>query len=247
MKNHKAIIIDDEEHCRNSLKKQLSWSIPDLEIVGMASNITDGKKLLESLNPDILFLDIEMPGGSGFDLISSFQKVSFHVIFTTAYDEYAIDAIKLNAVDYLLKPIDGEELVAAYNKIITKQKDESEKQLENLLNHLRKQNKNINKIALPTQEGLEFVAADSIIRCESEGSYSYIYMKNNKKLFLSKTLKNLESIISDDSFIRVHHSHLVNINCIKKYLKGAGGQLVMEDDSIIPVSKSKKSSFLEKF
>ncbi len=246
MKNHKAIIIDDEEHCRNALKKQLSWSIPDLEIIGMASNISDGKKLLETHNPDILFLDIEMPGGSGFDLIASMQNISFHVIFTTAYDEYAIDAIKLNAVDYLLKPIDGEELVTAYNKIIAKQKAETGTQLESLINHLRKQNKNINKIALPTQEGLEFICTDSIIRCESEGSYSYIYMKNDKKLFLSKTLKSLESIISDESFIRVHHSHLVNINCIKKYLKGAGGQLVMEDGSIIPVSKSKKNSFLER-
>jgi len=246
MKNLRAVIIDDEEHCRHALKKQLSWSIPDLELVGMAANIAEGKKVLEELNPDILFLDIEMPGGTGFDLLSSMDEIPYHVIFTTAYDEYAIEAIRLNAVDYLLKPIDEDELLTAFHKVIERDKDEVVSSLENLVTYLRKQNSHIKKIALPTQEGLEFISTDDIIRCESEGSYSYIHLTGDRKLFLSKTLKSLEGIIDDERFIRVHHSHVVNLQYVKKYLKGAGGQLILDNGAIIPVSKSKKENFLGK-
>ena len=241
----KAIIVDDEEHCRSSLKKQIEWSCPQVEIIAEASSASDARALIKELQPELVFLDIEMPGGSGFDLISSFEEINFSIIFTTAYDEYAIKAFKVNAVAYLLKPIDGAELAASVTKIIEERSDSVGKSLEDLMCYLRSQVSGLKKVAFPVADGLEFVIVDDIIRCESEGSYCHIYIKNNNKLFLSKTLKQVTELINSEKFTRVHHSHLVNMDYVKKYIRGKGGQVIMDDGSSIPVSRTKKDGFLD--
>ena len=241
----RARIVDDEDHCRSSLSKQIEWSCEDVEIIGTASSAKEAKKLILELRPDIVFLDIEMPGGSGFDLLDSLDEIKFSIIFTTAYDEYALKAFKVNALAYLLKPIDGEELAAAVEKSRSEHTDQMGKKLEQLMSYLRMQGASTKKVAFPVSEGLEFVVVDDIVRCESEGSYCHIYIHNQSKLFLSKTLKQVSELISSEKFVRVHHSHLVNMDHVKKYIRGKGGQVIMDDGTSIPVSRTKKDGFLD--
>lgn len=246
--NHriKALIVDDEEHCRSSLKKQIEWSCPDVEVIGSASSAKEAESLIASLKPSLVFLDIEMPGGTGFDLIRRLDKIDFSIIFTTAYDEYALEAFKVNAIAYLLKPIDGDELAAAVNKAKTESSEQIGEKLESLIQHIHSSS-NSNKIAFPVSDGLEFVPMNDIIRCESEGSYCHVILNDRPNLFLSKTLKQISELINDDKFLRVHHSHLINVDYIRKYIRGKGGQVIMDDGTAIPVSRTKKDSFLENF
>lgn len=245
IENIRAIIVDDEAHCRSSLSKQLEWSCEDVKIVGSASSAKEARALILELDPEIVFLDIEMPGGSGFDLLESLDEISFSVIFTTAYDEYALKAFKANAVAYLLKPIDGAELEDAVAKVRFGQTDQMGKKLEQLMTYLRMQGASTKKVAFPVSEGLEFVIVDDIIRCESEGSYCHIYIHNQSNLFLSKTLKQVSELINSEKFVRVHHSHLVNMDYVKKYIRGKGGQVIMDDGTSIPVSRTRKDDFLD--
>lgn len=247
MNKLKAIIIDDEDHCRSSLTKQLEWSCPNVEVVGQADSAVRGKDLILGIKPDIIFLDIEMPGGTGFDLIRSIPGFMYKVIFTTAYDEYALEAFKVNAVAYLLKPIDGDELEKAVAKISTEKSEDIGGKLEKLMNYLRSNEQSVRKIALPIADGVEFVHIDDIIRCESEGNYCYVYLNDGSKMFLSKTLKQISELINSQKFIRVHNSHYVNMDYVKRYLRGKGGQIIMDDGSMIPVSRTKKDEFLDNF
>lgn len=240
-----AIIIDDEAHCRSSLKKQIEWSCPDIEVLGEGHNLESGIKCIKEHNPSIVFLDIAMPGGSGFDLLQQIDKVDFSIIFTTAYDEYALQAFQVNALAYLLKPVDGEELSKAVEKVKIDQEEDLEDKLEHLMTYLRASEKGTKKVAFPVSDGLEFVPIDDIIRCESEGSYCHIFIKGKSKLFLSKTLKQVSELISSEQFVRVHHSHLVNMEHVHKYIRGKGGQVIMEDGTSIPVSRTRKDNFLD--
>lgn len=240
-----AIIIDDEEHCRSSLKKQIQWSCPEVEVVGEANNIENGFAAIKESTPDVVFLDIAMPGGSGFDLLRQFDKVYFSVIFTTAYDEYALQAFNVNAIAYLLKPVDGEELIKSVEKVHAEEDSQVTKRLDNLLDYLRVHGNTSKKIPFPVSDGLEFIPVDKIMRCESDGSYCHIYVNDAPNLFLSKTLKQVEGLINNDKFLRVHHSHLVNIDYIKRYIRGKGGQIIMDDNTSIPVSRTRKDGFLD--
>ncbi|GLR18178.1 LytR/AlgR family response regulator transcription factor [Portibacter lacus] len=239
-----AVIIDDEEHCVESLQKQLEWSCPHVEVIGTASNVDSGLLLFDSIQPDIAFLDIEMPDGTGFDLISRLSKKDFAIIFTTAYDAFALQAFKVNAIDYILKPIDGEALQNAVSKVVAIPKNQQNEKITSLLaNWNAGQSKN--KVAFPVSDGLFFAHLSDIIRCESDGAYCHIYLKNKPKLYLSKTLKQVSEMINSDKFIRVHHSHLVNSDFIQKYIRGNGGQVIMDDGISIPVSRSRKDDFLD--
>jgi two-component system LytT family response regulator len=243
----KAIIVDDELGARESLSKMLEKNCKQIEIVGKADSMKTAYDLITTLNPDMVFLDIEMPKGNAFDLLEKFKQINFHIIFTTAYDHYAIKAIKFSAVDYLLKPIDPEELVMAVSKLENKlgQKTELNQQFKTLLSNVRSESK-LKKVGIPDGDGLVFIDLADIIRCESDGNYTYFILTSGKKIIASRTLGEYEQLFADENFCRVHRSHLVNLVHVKKYIKGEGGYVVLSDNSQVEVSRRNKNDFLEK-
>ena len=239
-----AIIIDDELKGRIALSQKLRDYCSDVRLVGEAENGEDGIKLIEKLKPDIVFLDIEMPRMNGFDMLLRLPQKNFDLIFTTAYDQYAIKAIKYAAFDYLLKPIDIEELKMAISRSNNLQNGNTEKKLEVLDQNLHGKT-NLNKIAIPSMDGLLFFNINDIVHLEASNNYTTIYFMNHPKLLTSKTLKDFEELLPPDIFFRTHHSYLVNLNYIKRYIKGDGGQIEMQNGTYIDVSRRKKEDFLE--
>jgi two-component system LytT family response regulator len=238
-----AIIIDDELKGRIALSQKLHDYCSDVRLVGEAESGEEGIKLIEKLKPDIVFLDIEMPRMDGFDMLHRLPQKNFDLIFTTAYDQYAIKAIKFAAFDYLLKPIDIEELKMAVSKSNAANRN-TEKKLEVLDQNLFGKS-TITKIAIPALEGLLFFNIGDIIHLEANRNYTIIYFNNTPKLIASKTLKEFEDMLPMDIFFRTHHSHLVNLNYIKRYIKGDGGQIEMYDGTYVDVSRRKKEDFLK--
>ncbi len=244
----RTIIIEDELRGRNALKKMLEEFDDKIELIGLAEDAESGELLIKNLKPDLVFLDIEMPHRNGFDMLASIKEKDFEVIFTTAYDQYAIKAFKFSAVDYLLKPIDADDLESAIEKVIIKlrSKGKDNSQLDILLQNIRNIQTTKSKLALPTLDGLIFVNTEDIIRCESDDNYTKFYLINSKPILVSKTLKDFEELLNAHNFIRVHHSHLINLAHIKRYIKGEGGVIIMADDSSVEVSRRKKEVFIEK-
>lgn len=235
----KAIIIDDIEQARITLKKDLQVYAPDLEVIAEANGVIEGAKLLKNKRPDVLFLDIQMQDGSGFDLLDILNDITFKIIFITASDAYAIKAFRYAAIDYLLKPVDPDELVSAIKKCQEQNINESEKY--RLLNDvLKNTQKPHEKLALHTQDKIHIVNIQDIIRCESNVNYTEFHFQNNKKLLVTKTLKEFEDLLSDQGFYRVHQSHLVNTKYIKEFIKTDGGYLIMTDNCQVPVSTRKR-------
>lgn len=240
----KAIIIDDERKGRIALKQKLADYCADVLVIGEAENGEQGIEIIKKLQPQIVFLDIEMPRMNGFEMLHKIPQKNFHLIFTTAYDQYAIKAIKYAAFDYLLKPIDIEELKTAIAKINAHTPEETERKLETLQQNLY--TKNIfNKIAVHTLQGLLFFNISDIIHLEAQSNYTILYFLNHPKLTASRTLKEFEDLLPNDIFFRPHHSHLINLNFIKKYIKGDGGQIEMQNGDYIDVSRRKKEEFLK--
>jgi two-component system LytT family response regulator len=241
-----ALIIDDELHCSESLELMLERYCPNTKIIGVTNDPLKGLGMITALKPDVVFLDIEMPHLSGFDLISKLDTIDFEIVFTTAYNEFAIQAFKVNAVDYLLKPISKNELIEATKKVKKRISKHSESfNLHALINGLGIQKPLSGKIALSSMKGLDFVEINSIIRCEADSNYSDVILEGNKKITVSKTLKELEELLVSQPFMRVHNSHLVNLNKISSYQRGTGGYLVMDNGDQIQVSRSKKAEFLD--
>ncbi len=240
-----AIIIDDEAKGRLALREKLLTYCPQINIVAEAANGQDALVLIEKYKPHLIFLDIEMPKMNGFEMLNALPEKNFHVIFTTAYDHYAIKAIKYAAFDYLLKPIDIEELKTAVEKIDTKQNNQTKKQVELLQQNMQHPKRQLNKLAIPTLEGLLFVDINDIIHLEANSNYTYIYLVNKTKITASKTLKEFEELLPDDIFFRTHHSHLINLNYIKRYIKGDGGQIELQNGTYVDVSRRKKEEFLK--
>jgi two-component system, LytTR family, response regulator len=242
---HKAIIVEDELHSREFLKNIVTEYCPELQLVALASSVEEGAAAIKLHQPDIIFLDIEMQTGTGFDLLAQFPDPDFDVIFTTAYDHYAIKAIKFSAIDYLLKPIEIEELQNAVKKVTEKKaSDQSQQALQMLLRNLKTPQKGEQSITLSTSDGLEFVPLQNIIRIEASGPYSNFFLKNNKKIMVSRHLKEYEIMLGDHGFFRVHNSHIININEVSKMVKTDGGYAVMSDDSKISISPKKKDDFM---
>ncbi|MEM9545703.1 MAG: LytTR family DNA-binding domain-containing protein [Bacteroidota bacterium] len=242
----RALIIDDEQRSITSLKWELE-NFADVEIVGSTTDPMEGIDLIQDLKPRLVFLDIEMPVLNGFDLIQKFDVLDFEIIFTTAYDKFAVRAFEVSAIDYLLKPINEEDLSRALEKVKSKTGIEYfQRKMEVLFKNLRTDDPFFDNIVIPTNEGLEFLEAKGIVRCESSGNYTWIYMDNNDKHLVSKTLKEIEGMLDSRRFYRVHHSHLVNISFIKKYLKGKDGTLVLKNGELVPVSRTKKSNLLDR-
>ena len=240
----KAIIIDDIEQARITLKKDLEVYTKDVQIIGEAGGVVEGARLLKNLCPDVLFLDIQMQDGSGFDLLDILNDIPFKIIFITASDAYAIKAFRYAAIDYLLKPVDPDELIASIARLREEKMNENEKY--KLLNEsLKNQNKPHERIALHTQDKIHIVNIMDIIRCESQVNYTAFYFLNGKKLLVTRTLKDFEDLLSDQGFFRVHQSFLVNTRYIKEFVKTDGGSLVMTDGSNIPVSGRKRPEVLK--
>jgi two-component system LytT family response regulator len=233
-----AIIIDDVAQAIATLKADLQDYCPEVEVIATADGVISGAKLLKEKTPDVLFLDIQMQDGTGFDLLEILPEIKFKIIFTTASDAFAIRAFKFSAVDYLLKPIDPEELIAAVAKLKDAQNTPKEK-LELLADNMR-QNSGPKRISLHTQEKIHIINVADIIRCESTGNYTNFFLAGNRKLLVTKTLKEFDKLLEEFNFIRVHQSHLINFRQIKEFVKIDGGYIVMHDGSKIPVSVRKR-------
>src|SRR5436189_13711 len=234
----KAIIIDAEPYCCEILAAMLESDCPDAEVTSICSNASDGLTAIRQHSPDLVFLDVEMPKMNGFEMLEQLPAINFHLIFTTSYDQYALKAIRFSAIDYLLKPIDSEELQKAIQKLIHRSQRPIAQQLEILMQKIHSPTTPISRIAMPTMEGLQMIQVDSIISCESDSNYTILHLKDKKKKVASTTLKDIEELLEDHSFVRVHRCYLVNLNEIEKYQKGEGGYLVMSDGSTIDVSRN---------
>lgn len=243
----KAIIVDDELGARESLSKMIEKNCKQIEVVAKVDSMLSAFEAITNKEPDLVFLDIEMPNGNAFDLLEKFKNINFNIIFTTAYDHYAIKAIKFSAIDYILKPIDPEELVNAVKRFEAQrgQKESLDKQFKTLLSNVKPDNK-LKKVGIPDGDGLIFINLSDIIRCDSDGNYTFFILTSGKKIIASRTLGEYEQMFADDNFFRIHRSHLINLEHVKKYIKGEGGYVVMSDNSQVEVSRRNKTDFLEK-
>jgi two-component system LytT family response regulator len=241
----KAVIIDDEGKARRILEALLNQNCEDVEVVAVADDVPSGVKMINREQPDIVFLDIEMPGFSGFQLLEFFDEIDFDIIFTTAYSEHALKAFEVSAIDYLLKPIQIDQLIKAVDKVRSKKAAQINEKINTLKENLR-ENK-ISKIALPVADGLLFVKPEEILYLKAESSYTNIYLAENKTILVSKTLKEFEKLIDHPHFMRIHRSYFVNLNHIKQYFKSDGGHIEMINGDIVYFSKDKKEEMLAAF
>jgi two-component system LytT family response regulator len=237
-----ALIIDDEEESRNALFNVLTKFAGRVNVTGQAGSVAEGVALIAAEKPDVVFLDIRMPDGSGFDLLEQTKDIEYQVIFVTAHDNYALKAIKFSALDYILKPIDPMQVVRAVEKI--REPGVDFHAISNKISILLRNKNGFERITLPTFEGLRFVNIKDIIRCEADNNYTFFYLNSGEKFLVTKTLKEYDDILSGLDFIRVHQSHLVNVRFVDRYLKGEGGTVVMVDGSEVSVSRRRKNDFL---
>lgn len=248
MQKIKSVIVDDEPGNIITLKELLKSYCPQVTVVGTAQNPMEGKEVIDNVNPDLVFLDIEMPFGNAFTMLDELAPVSFQVIFITAFNDYAIKAFKYAVLDYILKPVSIPELVAAVNRAAERIDEKNVNiRVDSLLNNLKAGSSNIEQIGLPTKDGFYFENLRNIIFLEAQGSYTNIYLKGNVKETVSRSLNYFDEILPDLNFCRVHHSHIVNLNCVKKYYKGRGGYVEMENGSMIEISARKREDFLSRF
>ncbi|GAB2559646.1 LytR/AlgR family response regulator transcription factor [Spirosoma areae] len=238
-----AILVDDEKHCRDVLALLLAKYCPQITLMASCADGAEGVEAIDRHHPDLVFLDIEMPGMSGFDLLKACRFTGFRVIFTTAYNEYAIQAIRHNALDYILKPIDKDELRQAVAKAEEAISVRPSSQVDEFVAYLNRQ-KTGDRIALPTMEGLQILQSEEIYYCESDGGYTHFFLTNGKAVLISKTLKEVEDVLESKGFCRVHHGYLINVRYVQKYIRGDGGEVIMANNKNIPVSRNKKQEFL---
>jgi two-component system LytT family response regulator len=247
-KLYSILIVDDLEIHRENLRNQLSTISNQIDSIFEVNNVKGAIEILMNEQIDLIFLDVEMPEVSGFDLIKLVPKelLTFEVIFVTAYDRYAIQAIRNSALDFILKPVQQNELTDAFNKFIEKRNEKLEVLNHKLLHliHSKENTKSTNRIGLPTMQGYIFINEEDIIQCEADNTYTIFQLTNNKKIVVSKTLKECEETLNENIFFRLHHSHLVNLGFVREYVRGEGGHVVLTNEQIVPVSRSKKQTFL---
>lgn len=241
------VIIDDETYCCEVLQLLLQKYCAELvKHISVFDNAMEGLHYLKKNPPDLLFIDIEMPGLNGFDLLKELGDFSFQVIFTTAYDKYAVRAFRFNAVDYLLKPIDKEELVQALHKAAGKSPEELQR-VSRLLRSPQVFKKNPELLAISSMDGITFIEVKDIVYCESDGSYTAFFFNDNRRIQTSKPIKEVEEALNESGFYRVHQSYLINMKHIRKYIRGDGGEVMMSNGKVISVSRQKKQEFLSFF
>lgn len=239
--NIRSIIIDDEPNNVENLQLIMAAHCPQVELIATAFSAADGIAAIKTHRPDLVFLDIQMPEASGFDVLKAFAMVDFEIIFITAHDQYGIQAIKFSALDYLLKPINISELKLAINKAIEKIKSKKKDQnIENLLEYIKMGQYVSPKIALPTLNEIMYVKVSAIIRCEASNNYTAFYLDNGETVLVCKTLKEFDELLQSHKFIRSHQSHLVNLDFVKSYLKEDGGMLLLTDGAKVPISRQNK-------
>jgi two-component system LytT family response regulator len=242
MQKLKAVIIEDEERSRIVLQNLLETYCPEVEVVGSADSVTSGIKTVRTLLPDVLFLDVQISGGTGFDVLEKLGEVKLSVIFTTAYDHYALKAFKFSAIDYLLKPIDIEELKQAVKKVAApQQRAEDQYKIQNLLSNIKNPNEDP-VLLVSTLEAVEFVRIREIVRCEAQGAYTQLILKDARPVMVSKVIKEFEFLLQEYGFYRVHQSHLINLKEVRKYVKSEN-YLLMRDGAQIQLARSRKDDF----
>lgn len=242
----KALIIDDEKRTRELIAKLIDSFDLGIETFPIGESVSTGLDAIESIKPDLVFLDIQMPDGTGFDLLKLVPKKTFEVIFITAHEEFAIKAIKFSALDYILKPIDPEELRKGIERAIESFKNSSVKgdtQFEALSSNIQPTQKR--RLVLKTQESIHVVDLDKIIRCEADRNYTSFFLVDQKKILVSKTLKDYETLLTGHNFLRVQQSHLINLDYVERFDKGDGGSVIMKDGSEVPLSPAKKEIFFK--
>ncbi len=242
----RGIIVEDEKHSRETLRGMLERYCRNVVIVAEADGYRSGVQAVREYHPDVVFLDIQMPDGSGFRMLEELDQITFQIIFTTAFDQFAIKAIKYSALDYLLKPIDPEELVNAVKKVETTISNHLVNQnIQVLLENIKSKEADPHKIVLSTSDKIHILETDQILRCESDNYYTNFFLLDGKKILVSKTLKENEELLGSHNFIRPHKSHLVNVKYIKGFLRHDGGYIEMTDGSRIPVSRRKREKIIE--
>jgi len=242
----RTIIIEDEPVSREMLTLMLQRYKDDIEIIDTCSNPTDGIESIAKHQPDLIFLDIQMPKMNGFDMLKKIPSINFEVIFTTAFDQYAINAIRISALDYLLKPVDDEDLAIAIDKC--KERIQSKKpgmQFENLFNNLINKNPLDKTLALAASDGISFVKMCDILRVEANGRYAKFFLLNKETILVSKTLGDFEEILSANQFFRIHDSSIINLNHVKKYIRGDGGTVILSDNTELDVARRRKEDFIK--
>jgi len=242
----KSIIVEDELNNRENLQYILKEHCPFVEVVAICSSALEGRQKILEHQPDLVFLDVEMPGGDGFSMLESLPNLNFEVIFVTAFTSYAVKAIKFSALDYIVKPIDTMELLKAIDK--ASQKIKEKKENARMVNLLENQHKEGNKkiLALPLSDKIEFVEVANIIRCQADSNYTLFYLKNEEKLLISKTLKEYDELLTPFNFLRVHQSHLINLEEVKSFIKTDGGYILMKDGANITISRQRREMVMHK-
>jgi len=243
-----AVLVDDEIDSVKILERLLKEYCPEVVIVGVADGVESGIKVMQETRPDIVFLDIEMKQGNAFDLLNRLMPFNFQVIFVTAFDNYAIKAFKYSALDYLLKPVDIDDMKNAVEKAKARMNGNVfYNQMKLLLHNIENYQISQQKIAIPTIDGMTFISIREIMRCEAETGYTYIHVDSGSKILATKTIKEYEEMLPSTLFYRIHNSHIINLEKIKKYQKGRGGHVVMDDGSCLEVAIRRREEFLSKF
>ena len=245
-----ALLIDDDQHLRQGMKSLLERHAPEIRIIGEAESVKTGIEAIENWKPQVVFLDIHLNDGTGFDILEEVAKtngkLNSHIVFITAHEQYALKAFKFSALDYLLKPVDPEELKKSVVKIkVVLEKNTSFDHIDLLLENIRKKVDHFKRIALSTADGIHLFDISDIIRCESQDNHTQFFIKNHKPLLISKTLKEYEELLMEHGFERIHQSHLINVSYLKSYIKTDGGYVIMGDNARLPIAQRKKERLQE--
>jgi two-component system, LytTR family, response regulator len=247
LKNIKTILVDDEANNLQFLQSLLKDNCPSLQVLETANTAADGLLMIKELHPQLVFMDVDMPGMTGFEVLKKLEPLSFEVIFVTAYNQYAMEAFEYNAVAYITKPIVTEKLVAAVEKAIIKIEEKKyAEHIFSLLENVQQKNEH-DKIALPTLQGLQFVKLSQICYVESSGNYSNFLLADNSKIMVSRQLGEYEKLLPADNFVRIHDKHIINLTCIKEYIKGSGGEVILESGARLTVAARRKDELLSRF
>ena len=241
----RTILIDDEENSIETLEYELQYFNSDIQVIGTCTDPRKAKALLDKMQPDVVFLDIDMPWMNGFEWLDTLEKINFHLVFVTAYDQFAMKAFDYFTIDYLLKPVSRKSLERTMKKISLASTSTPSLEINQLIQVLQQQRQAIKKIAFPVKNGYEFYNHDAIIRCEADSNYTKVFLLDDKPILVSKSLKIIDDMLQGANFFRSHQSHLINLAHIKKFDKSDGGSIIMVDNSNIPISRHKKNAFTE--